>query len=257
MPVLKRIHAEQVVKDAVVLDLADIAQQGEAMLGAARQEAERIVAEARAERERLIGDAAAVGHREGYARGLAEGREAGKTEGETAARAEHAAELRTLQSGWSEALEEFLSQREHLLVTCKRDVLKLAISIAERITHRTIAHNEGVVCDQIEAALAFVGKPTRIAIAVHPSELELAKDVLPDLAARLDAVEHAELVADESLTPGSCTVRTADGGTIDASVRTQLDRIAELIVPDSTRAEAAKPADVDDTVHDARGDLAA
>lgn len=268
MPVLKRQNADQFARDAVVLNLADIAQQGEAILSAARQEAERIVAAAKAERERLIGDATQVGHAAGHTAGIAEGREAGKAAGETAARAEHAEALRALQAAWSAALEEFLVQREHLLVTCKTDVLKLALSIAERITYRTIEHDEGVVCDQIEAALGLVGKPSRVTIAVHPEELALAHEVLPDLAARLDAVEHASLDGDESLTPGSCVIRTAEGGLIDASVLTQLERIAELLVPGSSASIAKPGADAskhDGTDADApeddepeqRGDLAA
>ncbi len=258
MPVLKANSSAYATHDAVVLDLADIAHQGEAILRTARDEAARIVAQAREERERLIGDASAVGHREGYAKGLAEGREAGNVAGETAARAEHAERLRALQSAWSEALEEFLSQRDHLLVTCKTDVLRLALSIAERITHRTIATNESVVCDQIEAALAVIGRPSRVLVAVSPDDLELARDTLPDLAARLETVEHAELVVDESLAPGSCVVRTADGGLIDASVQTQLRRIAELIVPGSSASVGARPADAsDDGEAESRGELAA
>ncbi|MEO0629198.1 MAG: FliH/SctL family protein [Planctomycetota bacterium] len=259
MPVLKANSAAAVAKDAVVLDLADIARQGEAILANAKREADRIVAEANAERERLIGDASALGHREGHAKGMTEGREAGKAAGETAAQAEHAERLRALQSAWSDALEEFLAQRDHLLVTCKTDVLRLALSIAERITHRTIECDTSVVCEQIEAALAMVGKPSRVTVAVHPQELPLASEALPDLAARLQAVEHAELVADESLEPGSCVVRSADGGLVDASIETQLARIAELIVPGSSEAlgvaESTRRSAED--AEESRGDLAA
>ncbi len=264
MPVLKRQHAERYTKDAVVLDLADITKQGEAIRRAASQEADRIVAEARAERERLLSDAREVGRHEGLEAGRTEGWQAGRAEGETAARAEHADELLRLQASWANALAEFLSQREHLLVTCKRDVLQLALSIARRVTHRTIECNEDIVCDQIEAALRLIGAPTTAVIAVHPGELGLAREVLPDLTARIEGVSHAELIADETLGPGSCVIRTAEGGSIDASVQTQLDRIAELIVPDAAAGlrapdadEASTPPSSDDPGDIERGDLAA
>ncbi|MEO1717794.1 MAG: FliH/SctL family protein [Planctomycetota bacterium] len=257
MPVLKASSATQTAKDAVVLDLADIAQQGEAILRGAREQAARIIAEAQAERERLISDASNVGHREGHAQGLAEGREAGKAAGEIAARAEHAEELRSLQASWSAALEEFLANRDHLLVTCKTDVLRLALSIAERITRRTFACDELVITEQIESALELVGKPSRVMILVHPVQLDVAKQALPDLVGRLDAVEHADIVADETLAEDACVVRTSDGGLIHASIETQLTRIAELIVPgsstqlDVTREAAPRDDDAE------QGDIAA
>ncbi|MEL6497477.1 MAG: FliH/SctL family protein [Planctomycetota bacterium] len=256
MPVLKARAAQQSAKDAVVLDLADIAQQGEAILRSARDEAARVISEAQAERDRLVSDAAEAGHREGYERGLAEGREAGKLAGETAARAEHAEELRALQASWSAALEEFLAMRDHLLIACKTDVLELAVSIAERVTHGIVERDDSVVLGQIEEALSLVGSASRVAVAVHPSEAGVAGLALPDLVARLDAVEHAEIVADETLTAGACVVRTADGGSIDASIETQLSRIAELIVPGrEPRLGPGPPAESDDP--DTRGDLAA
>lgn len=271
MPVLKKHNAEQLARDAVVLDLADIARQGEAIKQAARDQASRIVADAQAERERLISDAREVGLREGEAEGRAQGLERGHAEGETAARAEHVAQLRELQAAWAAALGEFLAQRDHLLVECKRDVLRLAICIAERVTHRAIACDEQTVCRQIEAALGLVGSPTRVRIAVHPDDLELAREVLPDLASRIDNVQHAELVADDTLDRGSCSLRTASGGSIDASVATQLSRIAEMIIPGDAEAQATLPArasrgtepdrksDESDSASDERerGDLAA
>lgn len=268
MPVLKRQHAERYAKDAVVLDLADIAQQAEALRRAAQQQADRIIAEAKAERERLLSDAAEVGRREGHAEGLAQGREAGKTAGETEARAEHADQLRQLQAAWADALGEFLSQRDHLVIECKQDVLRLALTIAERITHRQIDCDEEVVCRQIEEALRAVGKPSRVVIAVSPDEIDLVREVLPDLAGRIEAAEHSELVADASLSPGSCRIRTAGGGEIDAAIETQLRRIVETIIPggktERLRASGeldtqanANQADADDGETDQRGELAA
>lgn len=256
MPVVKRQHAERFAKDAIVLDLADIVQQGEALRRAAKQEADRIIAEARAERERLIADAREVGQRAGYEEGLAQGREAGKVAGETAARAEHADRLRQIQSAWADALEEFLAQRDHLVIECKQDVLRLAIGVAERVVHRRIECDDEVVCRQIEEALRLVSKPTRVVVSASPDDVELVRDILPDLAARLEGVEHASLVADDSLARGSCIIRTAGGGEVDASIDTQLSRIAEMIVPGSSQRAVDGILKADDAGQE-RGDLAA
>lgn len=263
MPVIKGVSAANTARDAVVLDLADIAQQAAAIRHAAEREAARIIEAAKGERERLIADASEVGRATGHAEGLAEGREAGRAEGRAEAIGQQSEALGALQAAWSAALEEFVAQRDHLVVGCKRDVLQIATSIAERITHRAIEMSPDalpVVLDQIESALHIVAKPTRAVVAVHPEDAESARESLPALTKRIDGIEHAEIVEDGSLSRGSCVVRTDRGGGVDASVETQLRRIAELIVPvrssETEQEDRTVQADDDGTPH-ARGDIAA
>jgi flagellar biosynthesis/type III secretory pathway protein FliH len=231
MAVIKRERADVVASGAVVLDLADIARQGEAMLDAARREAASIVAAARAERDRLIADASQTGHAEGLARGLREGRATGEAEGRSLAHGAYAEKLAGLVAAWTEALGELQRRRDHLLVECRREVLAIALEIAGRVTHRVVSGDDRVVCDQIEAALRLAVKPTRAVIAIAPEDEAMARAELPAIVERLTGIEAAELVVDPALGAGSCTLRTAAGGEVDASVRTQLDRIAAVLVP--------------------------
>lgn len=257
---IKRADAARLARDAVVLDLADIAQQAEVILSSAQREAESIVAQARAERERLLSDAREVGHGEGYERGLADGRAAGEAEGREAATATHGDRLAQLEAGWAAALEEFLAQRDHLVIACKHDVLRLVLSLASRVVHRVIETDEGVVASQLEAALRLIAAPTRVVIAIHPDDAAVASGALPALVSRIRSVEDAALVEDESVSRGSCVVRTAGGGVIDATVETQLDRIASLLVPDGPRdaADLELTGDAAGRAEESeRGDLAA
>lgn len=231
MAVIKRERASIVASQAVVLDLADIARQGEALLESARREAARIVAAAREERDRLIAGASQTGHAEGYERGVREGRASGEAEGRSLAHGAHAEQLAALEAAWSEALGELQRRRDHLLVECRREVLGIALEIAGRVTHRVVSGDDRVVCDQIEAVLRLAVKPTRAVIAVSPADEAIARAELPAIVARLTGIEAAELAVDHTLSPGSCILRTASGGEIDASLRTQLDRIAAALVP--------------------------
>ena len=51
---------------------------------------------------------------------------------------------------------------------------------------------------------------------------------------------------DPKLERGSCIARTPGGGVIDASIRTQLDRIAEVLLPGDAMLDSDKPAGVVD-----------
>ena len=193
MGVIKRADAATLARDAVVLDLADISQQAEAILSQAKREAARVRAEAEAERERLISDARTVGHAEGVRQGLAEGRSKGEAAGRDEALAAHNESLERVQKVWADALAEFTAQRDHLIIACKQDVLRLVLSIAERVVRRVVEHDETVVMDQIEAALRLVSRPTRLVIGVHPEDLRVAESALPSIVAGLGVIEHAEL----------------------------------------------------------------
>jgi len=122
MAVIKRADAKSIEREAVVLDLGDIARQAEMLRARAREQAEAIVAEARAEREKLISDAQEkgfaagldAGYREGYAQGEEEGRE-------TSTRAARV-KLDEIERAWTEALDAFADQRHHLLVGIERHV---------------------------------------------------------------------------------------------------------------------------------------
>ncbi|MEM9166997.1 MAG: FliH/SctL family protein [Planctomycetota bacterium] len=241
MAVIKADSSGRAAKDAVVLDLADITQQSQAMLAAARREAASIVEAARRERADLLAGAGERGHAEGYQRGLAEGRAQGELAGRAEAVDAARDQLGTIEAAWAAALEEFNAQRDHLVVACKQDVLRLILTVAERVVHRVAAIDPALVIEQIEGALALVASRTRVVVSVPPGDAPIAREAWPTLSARLSQVEHAEFVEDDTLPPGSCVIRQSDGGEIDATLESQLERLASLIAGADWRPLHADP----------------
>jgi flagellar biosynthesis/type III secretory pathway protein FliH len=229
--VIRQAEAERIARDAVVLDLGDLARQAEGVRARARAEAESLLAKAAAERQRLIGNA----REEGLARGLEEGRVRGEAEGKKAghdaALAERREALQKLEAAWATALEEFVSQRESMLLSARQDVLALAVMMGERITKRVVQVDPAVVQGQLESVLAILAKPTRLTIAISPADEALTREAVPSLMARFPGAQHIDLIVDETLGTGSCVARTGGGGTIDATIPTQLDRMVEALLP--------------------------
>lgn len=231
MAVIKKSEAAHAVRNAVVLDLGDIARQAELLRKRAEEQAEAIVADAREERERLVStgyaEGQAEGAKKGYAEGFAKGEEEGKQESTLAARVK----LDEIEKAWTEALDDFADRRHHLLVECKENVVRLALSIAERVIHRAVSLDERVVLAQVEHALKLIGRPTRVVVLINPDDGAMVRRALPSISARLGAIEHVVLEEDQSITRGGCVVRTAEGGEIDASLETQIGRIAQTLLP--------------------------
>ncbi len=238
MALIRKTQFGDAIRSAVVLDLGDLARQGERLQEAARAEAERIVAEARAERERLLAGAAERGRAEGLARGLIEGREKGRAEGRAAALKEWGERLATLERRWGEALDAFQASRDDLLVRAGQDVLRLAGAIAEKITRRAVALDETAAAAQLQGVLELLARPTRLAVSIHPDDRECVEEALAALTQRLASARHVEIVLDDTLERGSCVARSG-AGEIDASIGTQIERIAELLLPDRRPAGPA------------------
>lgn len=256
MALIKHASATTLTRDAVVLDLGDLQRQGEQIVESARRRAEAVIREAQAERDLLIAGAADRGHQEGLARGLAEGTAKGIEEGRATAMQESKPRFDVLQKSWTEALDHFLATREQMLHEAELAVLRLAVVIAEKVTKRAVQLDPSIVVEQVRAVLATIVRPATLVLAVHPEDRPLVEKALPDLVRRFPAVNHAEVADDPSLERGSCVARTrgvGDGGEsgsnpavsgeIDASIRTQLDRIVETLLPSGPDAAPTSAGD--------------
>jgi len=89
------------------------------------------------------------------------------------------------------------------------------------------------VTDQVASVLLAHSQPTRLTIRVHPDDRSLVARALPEAQARLSTAHSVELADDAGLERGSVIAAAGDGGEIDASIRTQLERIVQTLVPDA------------------------
>lgn len=232
MPLIRGDQAETAIRRAAPVNLADIARAGEELAARSRTEAERVIDAARRERSSLLSGASEKGLAEGRAKGHAEGLRKGRDEGAAQALDEKRAEIELLLKDWARTRETFEAERDRLLSEARASVLSLALALAEKITRRTLHADPGLAQRQVEAALDLLARGTRAVISVDPASADRLRDSIPELARTLGG-GHLELEVDPALPPGSCLVRTPAGGRIDASISTQLDRIAQSLLGES------------------------
>src|ERR1700752_854723 len=116
MPLMRKSSVATLAREAIVLDLGDLAAQGELLKAQARAEAERIIAEAQAERNRLIAGAVEEGRKQGIAQGVQEGGVQGEAAGKQAALVEFRERLTKLEAAWVASLAAFESDRDTLIL---------------------------------------------------------------------------------------------------------------------------------------------
>lgn len=260
MPVLKSQLAPPAMKEAIVLDLGDLGAQAARIREQAARQAEETLAAARAKADALVADALAQAEQRGYAEGLAKGTAEGNEQGRAQALADAAEKLEHLTEAWSQAATAFDQQRQSLDREAREAVLAFALRAAEKIVHRTIETDPQVAARQVEAALEAVLWPHDVTVCIHPEDRAAVEESLPQLTAKFGALGRVSLVEDGAVGRGGCVLKTlsgasgaAAGGQIDATIQTQLDRLAELLLPGgATPAEA--PADVPVVMEEAASD---
>lgn len=247
MAMIRGEQAGSLGGDAVLLHLGDLAKAGESLKREAEAEVARARATASAERERIMAGAAEAGHAEGFAKGHAEGVQQGRGEGVAAARAERAEQLDALESAWTAALAQLEQDRRAMLVEARQDIVRLAALIAERVTRRVVEFSDEGIEPMLEAVLEPIAAATAIRVVVHPDDLVLAREALPGVVRRFGTPGDVSIEADASAPRGTCIARLAGGGTVDASIDTQLDRLVRAMSGD----DPASPQDTAKTGGDA------
>lgn len=216
-------------RPAVVMHLGDLRERAAAVEREAAQQAASIMADASTKRAGMLEGAKEQGYREGLAKGIAEGRAKGEAEGHAAALAASRTRLAEIEARWMAGAAEFEVARERMLSEARQDLLWLAIQIAERVIKSRIETDPKVAAAQLEAVLGMIMRPSNLTIAINPDDEGVLREAMPSMVSRFAAAQHMELVREPSLPRGSCVARTT-GGEIDASIWSQLDRVAETLL---------------------------
>jgi flagellar biosynthesis/type III secretory pathway protein FliH len=186
-------------------EIVDRAVEGsEAMLRDAAARAQALIAQAQAQADGVAATARASGHDEGVAAGRAEIQE----------------QLAQTVSNLQSVVEQARAQRKTVIESAEPELVRLAMSIAERIVHDQITVDPKVVLENVRQALTrLVGREV-VTLRVNPADLDTIRAHRDSIAGSSD-VEHLRVVEDQRVDRGGVIVET-DAGTIDAKISTQI-----------------------------------
>ncbi|MEM6750883.1 MAG: FliH/SctL family protein [Planctomycetota bacterium] len=258
MPLLKSHPSAQAMKEAVVLDLGDVARQAARLRAAAQDQASRILDDAEAQARKIVEQAKGVGHEQGLAEGRKQGHADGLEQGKTEAIERVRPQLEQLLAAWADVAQRWDAGAAELHRDARESALAFALRLGEKVTQRILEVDPTVVRDQIERALSLVFAPSNVSIRVHPDDRALAEQATPQLTAGFQDLRHVDLVDDPSVGRGGCVVAFGDGE-IDAAIDTQMRRIVDAVLPAPTGApDTPEPAPaVDPTTPPAEAQTAA
>lgn len=215
----KRLPADSEIQPFQWIGRNEVAHQAE--LAARRHEAEHAVsideAAIRAHIEALEKDA--------FAKGFAHGEREGQ-----ALAAQRAEALVARLSG---TIDDVAALRAGMLHKTERDVVRMAIAIAERIVHRTLAVDPDLLLAMARVAIDRLGDNVAATIHLHPED---HRAMMAVRAKRPDAVQSAVAIESDLTVPrGGCIVRS-EFGVIDLGLDTQIAEMSRAVLGDDTPA---------------------
>lgn len=186
-------------------------------------DAQRIVDEARAEAAAILEEA----HGQ-----LDNIRQQAEQEGRAAATAmanqELQEKLATLLPAIRSMTEQLSDTRQAWLKQWQQNALQLSVRIAERIVRQEIKRQPAIALTYLREALEMCAAAPQVRVLLHTDDAQSLGESARQIVHEILPAAHAEIVGDDSVTPGGCRIETRHGE-IDQRIETQLQRIeAEL-----------------------------
>ena len=160
---------------------------------------------------------------EAFAKGYAEGERAGN-----AAAAERAEVLIERLSG---TIDDIAALRASMLHKTERDVVRMALAIAQRVVHRALDVDPELLLAMARVAIDRLGDGIAATIHLHPDD---HRAMMAVRARRPEVVPSAvALQPDLTVARGGCVVRS-EFGVIDLGLDTQIGELSRALLGDDS-----------------------
>jgi flagellar assembly protein FliH len=222
--------ASEVDFDALHAEAAQLIDQAsadaQALLHDAQERALAIVDEA----NRQAGEIEAAAKQDGFNQGVSDGR--------AAAQAEMDEMLETMRGLIGMARIE----RHKIIEGAEPEIVRLAVTIAERILTQHIALDRNAVVEMVKSAISRLVSRETVTVRVNPADLATMREHREQLMAMND-IDNLRVIEDQRVDRGGVLLET-EAGTIDAKVSTQLREVRRLLAVDDpmTVSPSSEPA---------------
>lgn len=223
------ILRRETVSSTPAFSFPDLESDARAIIDQARRQAVDILAKAESEARQRGVRIEREAHARGAETGRREGTEQARVEALETARRDARDELNSLSRTLREALAEFEDNKRRLLAQAECGVIDLALSIARRVCKHDVGASSESALANARAVLEMARHERDPELRMNPADRDLLGDALPEVIAAVEGLEHVGIVADGEIDRGGCVLCTR-AGTIDASIETQLDRVAQALV---------------------------
>ncbi len=116
------------------------------------------------------------------------------------------------------------AERAALAASANRDLLKLAVLVAGKITKAEVRGGKPVAEGNLRRAVELTARRRDLRILMNPQDVARIEAFLPELRREFSDVESVALESDPAVAPGGVVVRSREGS-VDATIAAQLEEI--------------------------------
>ncbi len=209
-----QITGNQAGVQTIAFNLSDMKDSANVYTGKVRDQAARIISSANDQAEKVRHLAAQ--------QGLDEAKQSARQ-----AAVQHLDQrLQTLMPALQQNIEQIQQERVEWLGHWEANAVRLAVAIAERIIRRELSQQPEITLDLVHEALELAAGSEQVKIHLNPQDVETLGQQADAWTGQLSRCAPSDIVADESVSPGGCVVKT-EFGEIDQQIESQLVRMEE------------------------------
>lgn len=208
----------QVDPDALREEAAKLIDEASADAAALLHEARARAASLIDEAQRHAGEIEAQAKAEGFNQGVGDGR--------AAASAEMDDMLETMRG----LIEMARAERHKIVEGAEPEIVRLSVTIAERILASHVALEPGTVIEMARSAITRLVNRETVTVRVNPADIEMMRSHRDQIMSMND-IDNMRIIEDQRVDRGGVVLET-EAGTIDAKVSTQLREVRRLLAVD-------------------------
>ncbi len=127
------------------------------------------------------------------------------------------------------ALTIFMGADKRVFDAIAPDIIEISLEIAKKIIKHEVQTDPQIIIDTVMDIFKNIPKnEPKVVIKVNTVQAQYVKDNLPEKLVLLGVEAKINIVADDSISEGSCIVQT-NNGIVDASLEAQLDIVQSAL----------------------------
>ena len=126
-------------------------------------------------------------------------------------------------------VSEVSELKKEILQNAEREILQLALAVAEKVLHLEVTTNREVIQSVLKEAIKKIVDRENMKIRVHPQDFHYMMEIKSDFLQHFDGIKNIVFEEDESVRRGGAIIETLFGE-VDARLDQQYNEIKTVMV---------------------------
>jgi flagellar assembly protein FliH len=240
-PRVIKARAAEGIGTPVAFNYKDLEVACHEQFAVVQEQSQQLLEHTQNEANRLRREALDAGRKAGYQDGIKSAETHIAERVDRLATERLAQQLETVLPAVRQLAEQLVREQERWIARWEHDAVRLAVAIAEKLLHRTLAADPSAADAIIAETLRVAAGTPVVKVRMSPLDVERLGANVERLNATVGRLGEAQIVADANISPGGCLIETQHGH-IDGRLDTMLERIASELCDDSVSNSSSVPA---------------